>query len=97
MPEQNEWIPDRSGHTVNAKPAVRVDRTPQAVTTNTQHVDSGDYTWEPKPAPVVDCHTYNAKINEDIADLKTALVVLTDEVQHLRETIARIAKGESTL
>ena len=106
MPEQNEWRPDiRSQSTPPAQPAVRVDWTPAVATTNPHpsgHVDGDDYTWQGKPvqaksAQVIDCRTLDQKMIDRMQALETTVGMLVDEVQHLRDDIARMRTGESQL
>jgi len=57
-------------------------------------VDGDDYTWH---APVFDTRTADQKTQSAIAGLQTAVTVLTDEVRHLREDVARMVSGASQL
>ena len=64
-----------------------------------QYVDSGDYTWTSTtpPMPTYDTRTHDERTQAAIANLQTSVQLLTDEVQHLREDIARMKTGESEL
>jgi len=44
-----------------------------------------------------DCRTADEKMNQRMASLETAVQLLTDEVRHLREDVARMRTGESEL
>jgi len=81
MPEQNEW-----GNGTQYNPDFGVA------------VDGDDYTWPPlKNLKSIDLRTADQKTHAAIADLQTAVMALTEEVQHLREDIARMRTGESEL
>ncbi len=60
----------------------------------TTHADSGDYTW---PMPVYDTRTLDVRTQTELANLRNAVAILTDEVTHLREDVARMKNGESEL
>lgn len=100
MPEQNEWRPEiRTQTKPPAQPAVRVDWTPPVMATNARltvggHVDGDDYTW---PSQVIDCRTLDQKMIDRMQALETTVAMLVDEVQHLRDDIARMRAGESEL
>ncbi len=81
MPEQAEWTDGSS----TARPA---DTMPI-----TAHVDGDDYTYP----PIKDCRTYMERTDDEIAALRTTVAMLIDEVQHLREDIARMRTGESQI
>lgn len=57
-------------------------------------VDGDDYTWH---APVFDTRTADQKVGARMQALETTVAMLVDEVQHLREDIARMVKGASNL
>ncbi len=59
-----------------------------------EFVDGDDYTWQ---GPAGDLRTADQKTSAAIADLQSAVAVLTDEVRHLREDVARMRAGESEL
>lgn len=67
--------------------------------------DDYGYAWTVKPvgqhtatpAQVVDCRTYDQKAGERIQALETTVAMLVDEVQHLREDVARMKTGESQI
>ena len=44
-----------------------------------------------------DCCTLDQKLTERIVDLETAVSLLTTEVEHLREDLARVANKMGTL
>ncbi len=98
MAEQNGWQIDTqsqstppSMHMTWTAPVITMD----ATLTNGGHVDGDDYTYPAVNLP--DCRTYTERVEERFVDIETAMQLLIDEVQHLREDIKRITTGESTL
>ncbi len=93
MPEQAEWV---GGNPV-ARPA---DTMPIVAHGGDDETDDYGHAWTVKPVPGFvggDCRTYDQKAGERIQALETTVAMLVDEVQHLREDIARMRTGESQI
>ncbi len=104
MPEQAEW----GGADLVPRPADAMPIRPHLDGDD----DDYSYAWSVKPMPArVDCRTNDQRVDAEVASLKgeianlkrelaskdTAIQLLADEVQHLREDIWRIANKESGL